>query len=162
MPDHLPQHNLSDGGARTSVESPLLEIKRVSYQFGGVVAADDVTLNVGSGRIVGLIGPNGAGKTTLINLITGHLRPRTGTAVRLEEGEAGVITGQGELQVTPPGSTAKASPDRILIGALILGFMVALVFPFAAPNDYLVHVGVVALLFAGWAAAWDLLGVGSD
>jgi branched-chain amino acid transport system ATP-binding protein len=57
----------------------LLDVRGVSRVFGGIRAVDNVDLNVASGEIVGLIGPNGAGKTTLINLISGLLRPRTGS-----------------------------------------------------------------------------------
>src|SRR5512142_2202115 len=56
----------------------LLSVEHVTRRFGGVVAVDDVTLDVGEGEIVGLIGPNGAGKTTLFNLITRLYRPDEG------------------------------------------------------------------------------------
>ena len=57
----------------------MLQLSSVSRRFGGLVALDDVSLTVESGSVVGLIGPNGAGKTTLINVITGVLRPNSGT-----------------------------------------------------------------------------------
>jgi branched-chain amino acid transport system ATP-binding protein len=70
----------------------LLSVEHVTRRFGGVVAVDDVTLDVGEGEIVGLIGPNGAGKTTLFNLITRLYKP--------DEGE---ITFDGaSLLRTPP------------------------------------------------------------
>lgn len=50
---------------------PLLEVREVTKSFGGVVANDNVSLDVGEWEIVGLIGPNGAGKTTLFNCICG-------------------------------------------------------------------------------------------
>ena len=51
----------------------MLELKQVSKRFGGVVATDNVTLDVAQGEVHALIGPNGAGKTTLISQISGSL-----------------------------------------------------------------------------------------
>lgn len=51
--------------------NPVLEVDGVCKRFGGVVVADDVTISLAPGEIVGLIGPNGAGKTSLFNLISG-------------------------------------------------------------------------------------------
>jgi len=56
----------------------LLSIEGVTRRFGGIVAVDDVSLDVGKGEIVGLIGPNGAGKTTVFNLITRLYKPESG------------------------------------------------------------------------------------
>ena len=55
-----------------------LALDRVSKRFGGVVAADAITLEIPPGRITGMIGPNGAGKTTIVNLITGMLASDSG------------------------------------------------------------------------------------
>ncbi len=57
---------------------PLLELRNVTRRFGGVVALDDVSLDVARGEIAGLIGPNGAGKTTAFNVITRLYRPDSG------------------------------------------------------------------------------------
>jgi branched-chain amino acid transport system ATP-binding protein len=56
----------------------LLSVEHVTRRFGGIVAVDDVSFDVGEGEIVGLIGPNGAGKTTLFNLISRLDRPDGG------------------------------------------------------------------------------------
>src|SRR5438067_682620 len=56
----------------------LLEATGVSKQFGGVLALDDVSIDVGEGEAVGLVGPNGAGKTTFFNCLLGLLRPDSG------------------------------------------------------------------------------------
>jgi branched-chain amino acid transport system ATP-binding protein len=58
---------------------PLLAVQNVTRRFGGIVAIDDVSLDVEQGQIVGLIGPNGAGKTTLFNVITRLYRPDAGS-----------------------------------------------------------------------------------
>ena len=56
----------------------LLSVEHVTRRFGGIVAVDDVSLDVREGEIAGLIGPNGAGKTTLFNLISRLYRPDGG------------------------------------------------------------------------------------
>ena len=58
---------------------PILETVALEKRFGGIVAARDVSLAVEKGARHALIGPNGAGKTTVINLLTGVLRPTSGS-----------------------------------------------------------------------------------
>lgn len=57
----------------------LLEVREVAKSFGPVRAVRGASLTVEEGSITALIGPNGSGKTTLFNLITGYLRPDSGT-----------------------------------------------------------------------------------
>jgi branched-chain amino acid transport system permease protein len=57
---------------------PLLEVRGVGKQFGGVRAVYDCSFDVGEGEIKAVIGPNGAGKTTLFNVITGFYAPTAG------------------------------------------------------------------------------------
>jgi len=59
-------------------KEPLLEVKGLSKNFGGLKALDDVDLRVNSGFVVGLIGPNGSGKTTFFNVVTGVFHPNSG------------------------------------------------------------------------------------
>jgi branched-chain amino acid transport system ATP-binding protein len=61
------------------VAEPVLALKDVRKQFGGLVVSDSVTMNVMPGELHAVIGPNGAGKTTLINQISGVLMPDAGT-----------------------------------------------------------------------------------
>lgn len=59
-------------------ETNVLRMENVTMQFGGVVAVNDLSLDVPEGQIVALIGPNGAGKTTAFNCITGVYEPTNG------------------------------------------------------------------------------------
>jgi ABC-type branched-subunit amino acid transport system ATPase component len=80
--------------------SALLQLTEVKRSFGGVRAVDDVTLEIEKGTIFGLIGPNGAGKTTLVNLVTGYMRPQSGS-IRLRNDGA-----ETELARRPPHAVA--------------------------------------------------------
>jgi branched-chain amino acid transport system ATP-binding protein len=57
---------------------PLLAVREVGINFGGIVALDNVSLELERGQILGLIGPNGAGKTTLFNCLTRIYTPNRG------------------------------------------------------------------------------------
>ncbi|EHI56445.1 hypothetical protein HMPREF9333_00307 [Johnsonella ignava ATCC 51276] len=59
----------------------ILIAEHISMQFGGVLAINDLSINVGVNEIVALIGPNGAGKTTAFNCITGIYEPTVGKIV---------------------------------------------------------------------------------
>ena len=63
----------------------ILRLEHVTMQFGGVVAVNDLSLEINKGEIVALIGPNGAGKTTAFNCITGVYQPTNGRVSFLEK-----------------------------------------------------------------------------
>src|SRR5213079_569014 len=94
----------------------LLSVEGVTRRFGGIVAVDDVSLDVGEGEIVGLIGPNGAGKTTVFNLITRLYRP-----------ESGEIAFAGEsLLRTPPHGVVRRGIARTFQNVELFGSMTVL------------------------------------
>jgi branched-chain amino acid transport system ATP-binding protein len=59
--------------------SSLLRVTNLTRAFGGLLAVNNVSFEIGQGDIYGLIGPNGAGKTTVINMLSGLLAPSSGT-----------------------------------------------------------------------------------
>lgn len=75
---------------------PVLVTKNLVMKFGGLMATDDVSITLKRAEILGIIGPNGAGKTTLFNLISGFLKPTSGTVA---------IVGPKGAMISP------ASPD---------------------------------------------------
>ena len=60
--------------------SPIIQASGLTKRFGKLVAVRDVTFQVGAGQVFGFLGPNGAGKTTTIRMLTGLVRPTTGSA----------------------------------------------------------------------------------
>jgi NitT/TauT family transport system ATP-binding protein len=59
-----------------------LQLKNVSHQYGSVAVIDNLNLEVQPGEVVVLVGPSGCGKTTILNLLSGFIKPVTGTVVR--------------------------------------------------------------------------------
>ena len=60
------------------MSAPLLETRDLVIRFGGVTAADHVSLRIEAGRNLAIIGPNGAGKTTFLNICSGWIKPSAG------------------------------------------------------------------------------------
>ena len=60
---------------------PILDIRHLGIDFGGLTAVSDFNLVIGRTEITGLIGPNGAGKTTVFNLLTNVYRPTEGDII---------------------------------------------------------------------------------
>ncbi|AEF43348.1 Sulfate-transporting ATPase [Serratia sp. AS12] len=72
---------------------PLLKVEGLSMRFGGLLAVNNVALELNEGEIVSLIGPNGAGKTTVFNCLTGFYRP-TGGTIKLRDRHLEGLPGQ--------------------------------------------------------------------
>jgi len=58
-----------------SAVAPLLRLENVTKRFGGLVAVDQMSLEIHHGELFAIVGPNGAGKTTLFNIINGIFIP---------------------------------------------------------------------------------------
>ena len=95
---------------------PILEVKKLTMDFGGLRALDHIGLDINEGEIVALIGPNGAGKTTFFNCITGIYNP----------------TG-GDMLIAPPGKKRKRinglKPNRVTEQGLARTFQNIRLFP---------------------------------
>jgi branched-chain amino acid transport system ATP-binding protein len=74
-----------------------LRVSDVSKRFGGLVAIDSVSFELGENEVLGLIGPNGSGKTTMLNLISGALAPSSGQ-IRLYDDEISAM-GANEIAI---------------------------------------------------------------
>ncbi len=95
---------------------PILEVKNLTMDFGGLRALDHLDLDVMEGEIVALIGPNGAGKTTFFNCITGIIPPTN-----------------GEMIIAPPGKKRKTinglKPNHVTANGLARTFQNIRLFP---------------------------------
>lgn len=73
-----PPRSLS-GTASSGCRGSLLQVRGLTRRFGGLVALDRLDLDLDAGRLLVVMGPNGAGKSTFVDLLTGYLRPSSGT-----------------------------------------------------------------------------------
>ncbi len=92
-----------------------LSVDRVSKVFGGLVAVNDVSLDVPVQSIVSLIGPNGAGKTTLFNMLTGLYKPTTGR----------ILLGERDITRTRPDRITGLGVARTFQNIRLFGAMTA-------------------------------------
>jgi branched-chain amino acid transport system ATP-binding protein len=81
----------------------MLEIRKLTVAYGGVVALDQVSLSVADGTITAVLGANGAGKTTLVRTISGLVKPRSGS----------VLLGEQELVGRSPESIARLGVGHV-------------------------------------------------
>ncbi|WIY84129.1 ABC transporter ATP-binding protein [Propionimicrobium sp. PCR01-08-3] len=83
--------------------SPILEVKDLTRNFGGLAAVANVNMKLEHGELIGLIGPNGAGKTTIFNLLTGVYPPSSGEIVFSPEGSPVSIAGKKPFDICRAG-----------------------------------------------------------
>ena len=57
----------------------MVEVKKLTKNYGNIKAVDNISFTVGEGAILGFLGPNGAGKSTTMNIITGYISSTSGT-----------------------------------------------------------------------------------
>lgn len=96
--------------------APLLSVRGVRKEFGGLIAVNNVSFEIQAGKITALIGPNGAGKTTLFNLVTGNHN--------LTKGE--IYCGKERIDGLPPHEIAAKGIVRTFQNLQIFGNMTAL------------------------------------
>jgi branched-chain amino acid transport system ATP-binding protein len=96
-----------------------LVVADLCLNFGGLVALQNINLNVKTGELVAIIGPNGAGKTSLLNCMTGYYRPQIGQIVF--NGEA--ITGLHPHEITRRGIGRTFQNIELFPGASVIANM---------------------------------------
>jgi len=94
----------------------VLKLDKVTMRFGGIVAVNDLSLDVPEGQIAGLIGPNGAGKTTIFNVITGFYKPTNGTVTFYDE----LLTGKQPYDICATGIARTFQNIRLFSGGTVL------------------------------------------
>jgi branched-chain amino acid transport system ATP-binding protein len=118
------------------MSEPILSVHGLGKHFGSLVAARDITVSVPALQTVGVIGSNGAGKTTFINMITGHLRPTSGT-IHFEERD---ITGLPSRKITAMGISRSFQVAQIFPSFTAFENMCAAAAIGRAPKDFLGHI----------------------
>jgi branched-chain amino acid transport system ATP-binding protein len=114
--------------------SPVLVASGVNKSFGAVIAAADLNIAIERESIVGLIGANGAGKTTFVNLVTGYLKPTTGS-IRFDGHEL-----------------TRLEPRRVTQLGVSRSFQIPQLFnSLSVRENLLVAVGIVAAAAHAWA-----------
>ena len=78
----------------------ILEIKKISKEYGDMIAVNDIDLEVNKGEIFGILGPNGAGKSTLIGMICGLIK-RTSGEIIYEEKETKIRKFKENIGIVP-------------------------------------------------------------
>ncbi|WP_417769005.1 ABC transporter ATP-binding protein [Stappia sp.] len=102
-------------------DDAVLRIEHVTMRFGGLVAVNDLSFNVGRGDITALIGPNGAGKTTVFNCATGFYKPTEGRIVMMRKsGEHYLLERMPDFKISAHAGVARTFQNIRLFGGMTL------------------------------------------
>ena len=99
---------------------PILEVKNLTKNFGGLCAVSNVSMTINQGELIGLIGPNGAGKTTLFNLLTGVYEPSSGLIELNEDGQKIQLGGLKPYKITSYGISRTFQNIRLFKAMTVL------------------------------------------
>ena len=99
---------------------PILEVKNLTKNFGGLCAVSNVSMTINQGELIGLIGPNGAGKTTLFNLLTGVYEPSSGLIELNEDGKKIQLGGLKPYKITSYGISRTFQNIRLFKAMTVL------------------------------------------
>jgi branched-chain amino acid transport system ATP-binding protein len=102
---------------------PLLVVEHLTMRFGGLVAVNDLSFEVGRGDITALIGPNGAGKTTVFNCVTGFYKPTEGRLALARSGRAD--RDAIEALTRTAARSAKSGEDEVFLLERMPGHLIA-------------------------------------
>lgn len=98
------------------MNTPIIQCQRLNHIYSGTVALSDVNFDLGAGEPIGLVGPNGAGKTTLLNILSGFLRPTSGS-VKLFGYRPGAVELIGKISALP--QDARLDPSFTIAEQLV-------------------------------------------
>lgn len=99
---------------------PILEVKNLTKNFGGLCAVSNVSMTINQGELIGLIGPNGAGKTTLFNLLTGVYEPSSGLIELNDDGQKIQLGGLKPYKITSYGISRTFQNIRLFKAMTVL------------------------------------------
>ncbi|MBP2548694.1 branched-chain amino acid transport system ATP-binding protein [Neorhizobium galegae] len=106
----------------TMTPDTILKVEHLSMRFGGLMAINDLSLEVRRGEITALIGPNGAGKTTVFNCITGFYKPTMGMiTMRQKGGKEFLLERLSDFEITKHAKVARTFQNiRLFSGLTVL------------------------------------------
>jgi branched-chain amino acid transport system permease protein len=104
------QQAISAEFLRSNANPTQISVKDITMKFGGLVAVDNVSIDIPAHRITALVGPNGSGKSTLVNLISGVFPPTSGRVLL----NAADVTGQSDVAMAKLGIIRTFQDPRLV------------------------------------------------